>query len=298
MRAAPYSRQRLATATLASLILLASIISFVAGVHANQRKRERPIMMDSNGSGSELFVLDAGAVVHELHVSDGGLQEHRIIALPSGLAAADMTYASSRGQDVLLIAGAESGQGVVLMYSLDGKRMKSWNLQNVCSGIDFSAASHAGYVATSDSNEIYELDVLETEVTYVTRMADATKLGPLAFDDTRKDIYVADVAAGRVYQYSMATKAGKVLVGDLSAPTALTFDPETRQLFIADPGRRAILTVDTNSKNPTLAPLASDSLKAPYGMALLSKNRIAVADYGANSIAVFSSKGALLFHSP
>lgn len=293
----PNCRDEASKAARLFLIVLALAVTFQAGIFG-QVKRERPIMMDSNGSGSELFVLDASSVVHELHVREDSLQEHGSISLPADLAAADMAFASSRGQDSLLVAGAESGQGVVLMYSLDGKRLKSWTLQNISSGIDFGVASHLGYVATSDSNEIYQLDVLGTEITYVTRIPDATKLGPLAFDEGRKEIYVADVAGGRVYTYSMATKAVRVLVEGLSAPTALTFNPETRQLFIADPGRKAILRVDTKSPNPVAAQFASDSLQAPYGLALLSKNRIAVADYGANSVLVFSSKGALLFRSP
>jgi hypothetical protein len=42
-----------------------------------------------------------------------------------------------------------------------------------------------------------------SEVTYVTKIPEATKLGPLAFDEIRKHIYVADVARGEVYQYSL-----------------------------------------------------------------------------------------------
>jgi len=42
----------------------------------------------------------------------------------------------------------------------------------------------------------------------------------------------------------------------------------------------------------------SGPLKSPYGMALILSDRMAVADYGASSILVFSSKGALLFRFP
>jgi len=70
----------------------------------------------------------------------------------------------------------------------------------------------------------------------------ATKLGPLAFDEVGRNIYVGDVAAGAIYQYSMATKVSKVLISNLSTPTALSFYSESSRLYIADPGRWAIFT--------------------------------------------------------
>ena len=89
-----------------------------------------------------------------------------------------------------------------------------------------------------------------------------------------------------------------MLVSNLSAPTALSFDPESGRLYIADPGRRAIFTVNTRLSAPSLTKFVSDPLKSPYGMALLSSDRMAVADYGANSVLVFSSKATLLFSFP
>ena len=137
-----------------------------------------------------------------------------------------------------------------------------------------------------------------TDSKFVARIPNATKLGPLAFDQVGGNIYVADVAAGAIYQYSMATKVSKVLVSNLSTPTALSFDSESSRLYIADPGRRAIFTVDTRSNKPIMTEFLSGPLKSPYGMALILSDRMAVADYGASSILVFSSKGALLFRFP
>src|SRR6266403_643075 len=145
---------------------------------------------------------------------------------------------------------------------------------------------------------IYRLDLQGTESNYVARIPNATKLGPLAFDEAGRKIFIADLAVGAIYQYSLATKASRVLVSNLSAPTALSFYPETGRLYIADPGRRAIFTVNTRSSQPVLTEFVSEPLKSPYGMALLSSDRMAVADYGANSILVFSSKAQLLFSFP
>ena len=154
------------------------------------------------------------------------------------------------------------------------------------------------YVAISDSNEIYRVDLKGADVKFVTRIEDATKLGPVAFDEGRQEIYIADVASGRIYEYSIASKNSKVLVTGLSAPTALAFDPGANRLFIADPGRGGIFTVDTRSNKPVASEFAPGSLKSPYGTTLIANGRVAVADHGANSAVVFSTKGELLFRFP
>lgn len=278
------------------LILVWGLFAAQVGAGFCQTRFERPIMID--GDGPDLFVLDSAGTLHEFHVAQNSLTEYGHISLPSTLTPTDMAYAASGGERSLLIAGSQMGRGVVTMYSLDGRSVRTWNFRNICSGIDFGPTSHTAYVAMSDSNEIYRLDLQGTENTYVSRIPNATKLGPLAFDEASQTIYVADVAVGAIYQYSIATKSSKVLVSDLSAPTALSFDPEAGRLYVADPGRRGIFTVDVRSSKPVATEFVSGPLKSPYGMALVSNARLAVADYGADSIVIFSDKGALLFRFP
>lgn len=266
-------------------------------VDAGTSKLPRPVMMDSNGSGSDLFVVDASGNLHEFHVKPNALEEYRMIALPGDFTASDMTYLVSGGQESFLIAGIRSGRGAVVLYSVEGKSLKAWSLRNISSGIDFGATTHTAYVATADSNEIYRLELKAPEASFVARVDDAGKLGPLAFDEAGQEIYVADVAVGKIYKYSIASKTWGTLATNLSAPTALSFDPDSRRLYIADPGRRGIFTLDTRSNKAALLQFASGQMQAPYGLALLSQNRVAVADYLANSVLVFSNKGVLLFRS-
>jgi DNA-binding beta-propeller fold protein YncE len=261
-----------------------------------QAKFARPIMMDS--SGPDLFVVDVSGTMHEFHISQNHLEEYRDFPLPSALTPADMSYGTSNGQEFILIAGSQASRGIVAMYALDGKSLRTWNFRNICSGIDFDTAGNTAYVAMSDSNEIYHLDLKSSESTYVTRIPNATKLGPLAVDGATQTIYVADVAAGSIYQYSLTTKSSKVLASGLSTPTSLSFEPETGQLYFADPGRRAVFRLDTRSNKPVATEFVSNPLRSPYSMARTAGDQLAVADYGASSILVFSGKGSLLFKFP
>lgn len=288
----------LAVMRLCSILFALGFLPLQAGKWPEQAEFDRPIMMDSNAEGSELFVLDAGDTLHEFRVTGNSLEEFRSISLPPSLTAADMSYLLAGGQESLVIAGTQNDRGIVARYALDGQQLQVWKFPNICSGIDVGSASHTAYVATSDSNEIYRVDLQGTQSAFVARISTAMKLGPLAFDEAGQRVFVADVAAGAIYQYSLARKSVKVLVTGLSTPNALSYYPDTRLLYVADPGRRAIFTADTRAGKPVARELVSSPLKSPYGMALLSGNRLAVADYGAQSVYVFSGKGALLFRYP
>jgi DNA-binding beta-propeller fold protein YncE len=293
------SRQRSVPILLAGcLALVLGLFTTVAQEVQNYSKFERPIMVDSNGPGSELFVLDTWGTLHVLRVTPTSLQESASVSLPAELIPSDMAYASFGGEESVLVAGTQSGGGIVARYGVTGKLLQTWAFRNVCSGIDFVASNHSAYVATSDSNEIYQLDLQKADITFVSRIPGASKLGPLAFDESKQKIYVADIAAGDIYEYALATKSSKVLIANLSAPTALSFDPDAALLYIADPGRRAIFTVNPRSTKPVATQFVSSPLKSPYGMALMSNDRLAVADYGANSIFVFSDHRKLLFRFP
>ncbi len=280
------------------MLASAVVLAWQFGAAQDHGKIEHPVMVDTNGPGTDLFVVDSSDTLHQLRISQNALQEYSKASLPAELTPADMTWASDGGQESVLIAGTESGRGVVVSFSLQNKSVKTWNFRNICSGIDFVSRSHSAYVATSDSNEIYRLDLQAAKPEYLTRIEDATKLGPVAFDETRQAIYVADVAAGRIYQYSIVSKTSKVLVTGLSAPTALVFDSGTNRLYVADPGLRAVLTIDPTSTKPTATAFASDPLRAPYGLTLISNGRVAVADYGANAMLIFSGKGEFLSRFP
>lgn len=293
----PVSR-KFPSGLLLGFALLGFALAPRAGFAADRTPFERPIMMDSNGPGSELYVLDESGVLHEFKVNGDSLAEYGHVSVPSDFAAADISFLRSKTPASVLIAGTQSGHGLVMRFSITGHVLQAWGSQNVCSGVDSGSSGDTAYMATADSNEIYKVDTKQAQTILVARIPDASKLGPVAFDEQRQELYMADVASGQVYQYSIATKTSRVFLTHLSAPTALVFDADTGKLFIADPGQRAVFVADTRAPRPTATVFASDPLKAPYGMTLISEGRVAVADYNADSIFVFSDKGALLFRYP
>ena len=279
--------------------LIASIFGLPPWVVGQDRaKLQRPVMMDSNGPGTDLFVLDESGILHKFHVTQNSLEEYGRSPLPAEFTPADMAFAAAGGQDSLLFAGTQAGHGALVRYSIDGVALHTWTFRNICSGIDFSTAKHTAYVATSDSNEIYRVDLTKPDPTFVTRISEATKLGPVALDEGHQQFFVADVASGKIYEYSLASKTSKVVAAGLSAPTALAFDAESNRLFVADPGRGGIFTVDTRAAAPAPIEFAPGTLKSPYGITLISGSRVAVADYGANRAVVLSVKGDVLFRFP
>lgn len=277
----------------AALLVFAAALGVCSA--AQRPQLERPVMMDSNGPGTELYVLDDAGVLHEFRVQETGLSEYGRAALPPEFAPADMSYLRADSPASLLIAGNRAGQGAVIRLALDGKTVANWRFVNVCSGVDSDSAGETAYVAASDSNEIYRLNPRRGQIVRVAGIPEASKLGPVALDEKRQEVYVADIGNGQVYRYSVPAKKSD-LVARVSTPNALVFDSDTDRLFIADPGQGAILVVDMRATKPAAIPFAS--VRSPYGMTLLSEGRVAVADYSANSILVFSGSGKLLFRFP
>lgn len=112
----------------------------------------------------------------------------------------------------------------------------------------------------------------------------------------RQEIYVADGGRQNLPAFDRH-QTWNTLAGNLSAPTALSFDPNSGRLYIADPGCREIFTLDTRSNKAALGQFASGQMQAPIGLTLPLQNRLSVVEYIANSVLVFSKDGVLLFPS-
>ena len=260
-------------------------------------KFDQPVAIDK-AAAADILVLEAWGTVHRLRQTGNAIAEVGSFHLPGSPQMVDMTYSSSGGQESILITGNQSERSIIWRYDLDGHKLQTWVSQNVLAGIDFNTADHSAYLATSDSNDIDRLDLNTQQISFVTRIHEARRLGPLAVDSNNKIIYVADVVGGVIYQYSILSKSSKILVSQLSAPTALYFDPQSGRLYVADAGRQRIVSVDTYAKTPVASNFTSSPLRSPSGVALVSGGAVAVTDLEANCIYLFSSQGALISRIP
>jgi hypothetical protein len=173
--------------TVCGISALLGVVQIQAIQNAGSGKLDRPIAMDA-GPNTDFFVLDIHGNVHRLRGTQNSFSEQGTFALPSYSTPGDMSYSISAGQESLLIAGVGLGRGIVARVTSDGKLIRRWFLSNVCAGIDFNTKDHSAYVATSDSNEIYRVDLQGGTTSYVTQIFDARRLGPLVLDNGRQDV--------------------------------------------------------------------------------------------------------------
>jgi sugar lactone lactonase YvrE len=209
-----------------------------------------------------------------------------------------MSYVLLEGKESLIVTQILFGHSSVARYSLDGKMLQSWNLRNLGTGIDFNASDRSAYLSTSDSNEIYKLDLSSKEVSYVLQVHQARKLSALALDGNKNILYVADVGEGAIYACQISNKSCKIFVSGFGAPTALYLDQQASQLYVADGARRAVFTVSTNVPKPVLTNFTSSTMKSPSGVTLIAGVGVFVSDYGASRVYVFSSQGTLISSLP
>lgn len=287
-----------AVAPLCVFFLLASLVFSTQS--AQQRgavKLANPIAIDRGGS-TDIFVLDARGTVHRLQETSNSLTQLSSFQLPGLPQVADMAYYSSGSEQSLVIAGVELNRGFVWQYSLDGHNLQTWPLRNIGAGLVSSEANHCVYLATSDSNEIYQLTLDDRKISYISQIPGARKLGPLAIDDGSHTLFVGDIDGGAVYEYSLSEKSTKLLVSGLVVPSALYFDQQSGRLYVADAARGKVLSVDTRSKKPILIDIVSAPLKSPTGVSLLLGGGLAVTDLAANAVYLFSDQGKLLSRFP
>jgi DNA-binding beta-propeller fold protein YncE len=283
-----------------TLVVVVAIVGFASANSARflvAPSLFQPVAIDK-GSSSDVFVLDIQGTVHRLQQSGNSLTQVAAFHLPSSRQFVDMSYSVIDGQQSIFVVGVQLDRGYIWRYAIDGRSLDYWPLANIGAGITCNDATHSVYLATSNSNEIYHLDLDNRKLSYISQISGARKIGPLTIDPANQVLYVADIDAGVIYEHSIRTESTKRLASGFSAPSALYFDAPTGRLYVADAGLRKIVFVDTHAKKQVLTDFVSSPLKSPTGFALLSGGIAAVTDLRANQVYLFSSRGALLSHFP
>jgi hypothetical protein len=268
-------------------------------------------------SDSEFFVLSSDGSIRRLLNTGNNFQQVAKFSVQGF--PIDFTYSVSEGVASVFVCSAIVDKGVISRYSTDGALMKHWWLWHTCGGLDFDPQEHMLYVASTDTNEIYRLDVRKDgQLESIGELPIAGKLGPIVVDSDRKLVYASDIAEGKVYEYDVAKRFSRVIAANLGSPVALFFDAKTKLLYVADATAKRILALTINrsrqgrqssilTSRPTKQStsnltvrvlLQSANLRSPSGVVPAGNGELVISDYGANRIFVVSSNGQVSFQYP
>ncbi len=272
-----------------------------------------PVAID-RASDSEFYVLSGDATIRRLRVSENGLEqdaEFSIQGFPI-----DFTYSVSEQVPSLFVCGTLSQKSVISRYSTDGVLLKRWWLWHTCGGIDFDYVDHALYIASSDTNEIYRLDISKNDGPKSIgelRVSGEIKIGPIAVDSTRGLIYASDLSMGIVYEYDPGKHATRVVASNLGLPVSLYCDSSNRLLYVADSAAKRILYLSLNPDESVSRQQAAKSgstnakitvvvekgpLANPSGVVPAGPGLVAACDFLANKVFVLSLSGQVKFQYP
>ncbi len=268
-------------------------------------------------SDTEFYVLSSDGTVRKLRNSGETFQqvgEFTIQGFPI-----DFTYSVSDQTASLFVCSTLAGKGVVSRYAPDGSLMKRWWLWHTCGGLDFNPDDHTLYAATTDTNELYRLDVRSGgDPKSVAELPKTGKVGPIAVDSAHKLIYTSDISEGIVYEYDLVKRSSRIVASNLGSPVALYFDAGSNLLYVADATGKRVFSVPSNLRSqmrqganqpPKMATsrparagirviIQDNGLSSPSGVVRGANGDLLISDYGANRIFVLSATGQIKMRYP
>ncbi|MGI9102222.1 MAG: SMP-30/gluconolactonase/LRE family protein [Terriglobales bacterium] len=220
----------------------------------------------------------------------------------------DLTVAQVAGQDQIFVTmlwtvstqSEQAGQGLLMQYSLDGREQQKWSVfGRVLAGVAVDAKKGEVYLGDSSNAEILILNLgkgtARTGPQYFARVAGASRLGPITLDAEGHRLFAADVEQGKVYVIDLSRRKSALVASGLGEPSALTFSPTLRTLYVADAARRCIWQIQVDTAVPRLKTFSAvTELREPRGLAMRPDNTLWVADYGARAIFLLSPTGQVI----
>jgi hypothetical protein len=142
--------------SLASWSLVVGVLTALTANGAIRPELVSPIAIDRI-SDTEFYILSSDGTVRRVRNSGGTFQQSSKFAIQGF--PIDFTYSVSDQIASLFVCSTLAGKGVLSRYATDGSLMKRWWLWHTCGGVDFDPENHALYAATTDTHEIYRLDI-------------------------------------------------------------------------------------------------------------------------------------------
>lgn len=245
---------------------------------------KKPIAMVGR-VGSDYYLLTSEGVVYRYDTKQNILQFSKRFSLP--IVAAQAVDIALAQDQVFVTAWVNSiARGKIYRFDLDGSpKNNGWSIQHIPSGIDYDANAQILYFATSDSNELYAIDVTGAgEPKYVCETR-AGATGAIALDSVHHLVYAADVRNGQILAVDISRRTSRVIVEHLGGPAALLVDADARALYVADYVRGKVFAIELQSGHYTSKELPSyGTLRRPTGIAPGPNNSVFVADSEASGV--------------
>lgn len=297
------------------LWLMAAIICIAGAAHpqmASQQPKGReqaPVAIDALPSGV-VIVLGSRGGVSVLRPESGLLSPIKTSLgyfTPVDMAAAhlgenDFVFITMFTNYSMNVSQTVQRGGRLEQYSLTGQDVRSWPVvSHTFTGIVVNPRTQVVYLGDAITGEISKLDLNTNNATpeFVLQVRGISRLGPLALDVERNQLFVGDVGDGGVYSVDLGTRKSTRLISNLGEPAALAYDSAQHRLYIADAGRHCIWQVRVDQR-PTKPAIFSDAVeyREPRGVAIDAQRNVWVADYGARSILKLSAAGQIIQRIP
>jgi sugar lactone lactonase YvrE len=210
----------------------------------------------------------------------------------------DMAAARVNGSEslfVTLVSRAPGGLPRMVRFNLQGKQTGLWN--GWFSGIALDPKGQVAYLAGGQNPEIYSLNLKKpgSLAVRVTRIRDASTLGPIVFHPQQRLLYVGDAVRGVVYEVTPADRTVRALVTKMGGLDALCLDPVTNRLYVADASAERIWVVNLAEKAPKPKTFSShQGIGEPLGLALGADRTLWVGDYEDGQLFQLAQDGAVL----
>lgn len=282
--------------------LASFVLALGTAMPAHAAPQAHPVAAVKQPNGP-VFVLTLEGTVLAVNMSLDRAQIVGRFSFPVTGYAADMAYGVVNGQQMLFIGTTSSSAsgvlGSVFAFTTDGHRLGSWTLRHVIAGVAFDNASQTLYVSSGDSPELYSIaPQSKAPIQFVANVPGTTHLGSMAIDDQRQTLYLCDVDQGAIF--AMQKQPRRITaIGRVTTPQALTLSPDNTAIFIADSGRKQVVSLSLGtSKMPMRNFTPPYSFKTPSGLAYIDATHLAVADQLDSSISVFDATGKKLYSLP
>ena len=283
-----------------SAVVLASALALVGGAPgvSAQSAPSRPSALAATRAG-QLFALERNGSVVELDAATGRGKK-RWYTPAAGYVGMDLAASINRAGSLLVVAllMRDDGRGSwSVTVRPDGST--TWNLLSpygVFTGVAIDLPNASVYLSNATTKEVFRTTLgKEASERFVTGLASASRLGPLAYDEASRRLVIGDSIAGDVYALDTTTNRviGRTHCGS-GEIRALGWDTVRRVVYAVDAGSERVWTIPAESGRlgACRTSFTTGDFREPSGIAILPTHQLWISDGRAKKLFLFASPGS------